>query len=113
MKSKCSSRCHIGYGLAKNVLIQFTMFNKDRQTAKSITLKKLLLLKKKKTFFFNLQGSNGPQQFTIEMWGTPNSLPRAHTCFNRLDLPPYESFQQMRSQLIIAIEGSEGFSGVD
>lgn len=33
--------------------------------------------------------------------------------FNRLDLPPYESYQQLREKLIKAIEGSEGFAGVD
>ncbi|XP_059351891.1 E3 ubiquitin-protein ligase NEDD4-like isoform X3 [Daphnia carinata] len=63
--------------------------------------------------FKELYGSNGPQPFTIEKWGTPNNFPRAHTCFNRLDLPPYESYQQLREKLIKAIEGSEGFAGVD
>ena len=29
--------------------------------------------------FAELYGSNGPQKFTIEPWGTPHSLPRAHT----------------------------------
>lgn len=63
--------------------------------------------------FKELYGSNGPQPFTIEKWGTPNNFPRAHTCFNRLDLPPYESYQQLRDKLVKAIEGSEGFAGVD
>ncbi len=63
--------------------------------------------------FKELYGSNGPQLFTIEKWGNPNSFPRAHTCFNRLDLPPYESYQQLRDKLVRAIEGSEGFAGVD
>ena len=37
-------------------------------------------------------------------------LPTAHTCFNQLDLPEYESEEQMREKLVIAIrEGSEGF----
>jgi len=63
--------------------------------------------------FKELYGSNGPQPFTIEKWGTPNSYPRAHTCFNRLDLPPYESYQQLRDRLIKAIDNSEGFAGVD
>ncbi|KAL0279413.1 UNVERIFIED_CONTAM: hypothetical protein PYX00_000980 [Menopon gallinae] len=63
--------------------------------------------------FKELYGSNGPQLFTIEKWGTPDSYPRAHTCFNRIDLPPYESYQQLRDKLIIAIEGSQGFAGVD
>jgi len=63
--------------------------------------------------FKELYGSNGPQLFTIEKWGSPTNFPRAHTCFNRLDLPPYESYQQLRDKLIKAIEGSEGFAGVD
>ena len=29
--------------------------------------------------FAELYGSNGPQKFTIEPWGTAHSLPRAHT----------------------------------
>lgn len=33
--------------------------------------------------------------------------------FNRLDLPPYESYQELRNKLIKAIEGSQGFAGVD
>ncbi|XP_012277393.1 E3 ubiquitin-protein ligase Nedd-4 isoform X2 [Orussus abietinus] len=63
--------------------------------------------------FKELYGSNGPQLFTIEKWGIPDNYPRAHTCFNRIDLPPYESYQQLRDKLIKAIEGSQGFAGVD
>ncbi|KAJ8717592.1 hypothetical protein PYW07_005522 [Mythimna separata] len=63
--------------------------------------------------FKELYGSNGPQLFTIEKWGSHDNYPRAHTCFNRIDLPPYESYQQLREKLIKAIEGSQGFAGVD
>ncbi|KAK7913079.1 hypothetical protein WMY93_013290 [Mugilogobius chulae] len=63
--------------------------------------------------FAELYGSNGPQLFTIEQWGTREKLPRAHTCFNRLDLPPYESFEELREKLNIAIENAQGFDGVD
>ncbi|XP_072471987.1 E3 ubiquitin-protein ligase NEDD4-like isoform X2 [Notamacropus eugenii] len=63
--------------------------------------------------FAELHGSNGPQFFTVEQWGTPEKLPRAHTCFNRLDLPPYESFEDLRDKLQIAIENTQGFDGVD
>ena len=63
--------------------------------------------------FAELQGSNGPQKFTIERWGTTDKLPRAHTCFNRLDLPPYTSFDMLRDKLKMAVESSEGFEGVD
>ncbi|XP_069043102.1 E3 ubiquitin-protein ligase NEDD4-like isoform X7 [Lepisosteus oculatus] len=63
--------------------------------------------------FAELYGSNGPQLFTIEQWGTPDKLPRAHTCFNRLDLPTYESFEELRERLLLAVENAEGFEGVD
>lgn len=63
--------------------------------------------------FAELYGSNGPQLFTIEQWGTREKLPRAHTCFNRLDLPPYESFEELREKLHMAIENAQGFDGVD
>nr|XP_054755636.1 E3 ubiquitin-protein ligase Nedd-4-like [Lytechinus pictus] len=63
--------------------------------------------------FAHLYGSNGPQLFTIEKWGSPNALPRAHTCFNRLDLPTYESYHVLRSKLRTAVENTQGFEGVD
>ncbi|KAG5896742.1 hypothetical protein JTB14_031723 [Gonioctena quinquepunctata] len=63
--------------------------------------------------FKELYGSNGPQLFTIEKWGTTDNFPRAHTCFNRLDLPPYESYTHLKDKLVKAIEGSQGFAGVD
>uniref|UniRef100_A0A8C6F5N7 HECT-type E3 ubiquitin transferase n=1 Tax=Monodon monoceros TaxID=40151 RepID=A0A8C6F5N7_MONMO len=63
--------------------------------------------------FAELYGSNGPQSFTVEQWGTPEKLPRAHTCFNRLDLPPYESFEELWDKLQMAIENTQGFDGVD
>ncbi|XP_041430404.1 NEDD4 like E3 ubiquitin protein ligase S homeolog isoform X11 [Xenopus laevis] len=63
--------------------------------------------------FAELYGSNGPQLFTIEQWGSPDKLPRAHTCFNRLDLPPYDSFEDLREKLLMAVENAQGFEGVD
>ncbi|KAG8440449.1 hypothetical protein GDO86_006267 [Hymenochirus boettgeri] len=63
--------------------------------------------------FAELYGSNGPQLFTVEKWGTAEKLPRAHTCFNRLDLPPYESFEDLWEKLHMAIENAQGFDGVD
>lgn len=63
--------------------------------------------------FAELYGSNGPQRFTIEPWGTPHSLPRAHTCFNRLDLPRYRTYYELREKLRLAIENTQGFEGVD
>ncbi|XP_054467862.1 E3 ubiquitin-protein ligase NEDD4-like isoform X5 [Anoplopoma fimbria] len=63
--------------------------------------------------FAELYGSNGPQLFTIEQWGTPEKLPRAHTCFNRLDLPTYDTFEDLREKLLMAVENAQGFEGVD
>jgi len=59
--------------------------------------------------FKDLQGSDGPRRFTIEKSGDPSGLPRSHTCFNRLDLPPYEDYESLESKLSFAIEETEGF----
>jgi E3 ubiquitin-protein ligase HECTD2 len=36
-------------------------------------------------------------------------LPMAHTCFNQLILPNYETREMLESKLLIAIENAEGF----
>uniref|UniRef100_A0A3B4GB62 E3 ubiquitin-protein ligase n=1 Tax=Pundamilia nyererei TaxID=303518 RepID=A0A3B4GB62_9CICH len=59
--------------------------------------------------FNDLMGSNGAQKFCIEKVGKENWLPRSHTCFNRLDLPPYKSYEQLKEKLMFAIEETEGF----
>jgi len=59
--------------------------------------------------FGELMGSNGPQRFCIEKVGKDSWLPRSHTCFNRLDLPPYKSYEQLVEKLTFAIEETEGF----
>lgn len=59
--------------------------------------------------FAELMGSNGPQRFCIEKVGKETWLPRSHTCFNRLDLPPYKSYEQLMEKLTYAIEETEGF----
>lgn len=56
-----------------------------------------------------VSGSNGPQKFCIEKVGKDTWLPRSHTCFNRLDLPPYKSSEQLAEKLTMAIEETEGF----
>jgi hypothetical protein len=33
--------------------------------------------------------------------------------FNRVDLPPYSTYNELRQKLVIAIENAEGFEGVD
>jgi len=54
--------------------------------------------------FKDLQGSDGPRKFTIEKSGDPLSLPKSHTCFNRLDLPPYTDYESLEHKLTMAIE---------
>ncbi|XP_072037626.1 E3 ubiquitin-protein ligase NEDD4-like [Amphiura filiformis] len=63
--------------------------------------------------FAHLYGSNGPQLFTIEKWGSVDAFPRAHTCFNRLDLPPYDSYYTLKEKLRTAVDNTQGFEGVD
>ena len=76
--------------------------------------------------FKALKGSNGPKLFTIDNVGDPESLPRlpqltkqleysmfrhyrSHTCFNRLDLPPYTSYDTMYEKLNYAVEEGGSF----
>lgn len=59
--------------------------------------------------FTELIGSNGPQKFCIDKVGKETWLPRSHTCFNRLDLPPYKSYEQLKEKLLFAVEETEGF----
>jgi len=60
-------------------------------------------------WYIMLSGSNGPQHFCIEKVGKETWLPRSHTCFNRLDLPPYRSYEQLVEKMNYAIEETEGF----
>ncbi|KAK3295014.1 uncharacterized protein B0H64DRAFT_200300 [Chaetomium fimeti] len=59
--------------------------------------------------FKDLQGSDGPRRFTIEKAGEVNNLPKAHTCFNRLDLPPYKNLDMLQGKLTMAVEETMGF----
>ncbi|KAL5254865.1 hypothetical protein ACHWQZ_G014342 [Mnemiopsis leidyi] len=66
--------------------------------------------------FSGLRGSStvnsGPRPFTIHLVNSMSggSLPKAMTCFNRLDLPEYVSFEVMRNKIITAIEETMGFN---
>ncbi|XP_034403588.1 LOW QUALITY PROTEIN: E3 ubiquitin-protein ligase HECW2-like [Cyclopterus lumpus] len=59
--------------------------------------------------FASLRGSNGPRRFCVEKWGKVTALPRAHTCFNRLDLPPYPSFSMLYEKMLTAVEETSTF----
>jgi E3 ubiquitin-protein ligase NEDD4 len=59
--------------------------------------------------FKDLQGSDGPRRFTIEKAGNPTDLPKSHTCFNRIDLPPYPDYASLEHKLTLAVEETIGF----
>eukprot|EP01113_Clastostelium_recurvatum_P048440 TRINITY_DN881_c0_g1_i1.p1 TRINITY_DN881_c0_g1~~TRINITY_DN881_c0_g1_i1.p1 ORF type:complete len:3939 (-),score=1134.74 TRINITY_DN881_c0_g1_i1:193-12009(-) len=61
--------------------------------------------------FKALQGMSGPQKFQIHrVRGHTDRLPSAHTCFNQIDMPEYDTEEQLEKALKLAItEGAEGF----
>ncbi|KAF2730484.1 hypothetical protein EJ04DRAFT_515209 [Polyplosphaeria fusca] len=61
--------------------------------------------------FKELEGMNGFSRFNIHRdYGSKERLPSSHTCFNQLDLPEYESYEDLRKQLYTAMTaGSEYF----
>ena len=61
--------------------------------------------------FGELQAISGRQKFQIhKAYGDTDRLPTAHTCFNQLDLPEYNTKEQLRERLLLAMhEGAEGF----
>ncbi|CAH2239792.1 E3 ubiquitin-protein ligase SMURF1 [Pararge aegeria] len=65
--------------------------------------------------FRALQGSTGaaaPRLFTLHLVAdaSADSLPKAHTCFNRLDLPPYPSKERLHDKLKQAVLETAGFA---
>jgi E3 ubiquitin-protein ligase HUWE1 len=63
--------------------------------------------------FKGLIGMRGPQKFSIHRAEGGDRLPTAHTCFNQLDLPEYETEDMMRRKVVQAVqEAHEGFGFV-
>ncbi|KAG1714616.1 E3 ubiquitin-protein ligase SMURF2 [Nymphon striatum] len=64
--------------------------------------------------FKALQGSTGaagPRLFTIHLFESSTvNLPKAHTCFNRIDVPPYETYEKLYDKLTQAVEETCGFA---
>ncbi|GAA5837803.1 hypothetical protein JCM9279_006865 [Rhodotorula babjevae] len=60
--------------------------------------------------FKDLQGSDGPRRFTLEKTGDISQLPRSHTCFNRLELAPYPTYEMLEQKLTFAVENTLGFA---
>ena len=71
----------------------------------------------KKKFLLFTTGSDrvpvgGMGEMTFKVTKTnqdPANLPEAHTCFNQLVLPQYETKENLKEILIIAISNAEGF----
>ncbi|PNH45998.1 hypothetical protein VD0004_g2027 [Verticillium dahliae] len=62
--------------------------------------------------FKELEGMNGVSRFNIHRdYGNKERLPSSHTCFNQLDLPEYESYETLRSQLMKAITAGSDYFG--
>lgn len=63
--------------------------------------------------FSELQGMRGTKKFTINKdssGGSKGALMSAHTCFNTLDLPAYQSEEELKQKLLYAInEGTGAF----
>ncbi|CAD0092435.1 unnamed protein product [Aureobasidium mustum] len=61
--------------------------------------------------FKELEGMNGFTKFNIHRdYGSKDRLPSSHTCFNQLDLPEYDTYEQLRQQMYTAMtQGSEYF----
>ncbi|KAJ5138802.1 uncharacterized protein N7515_003650 [Penicillium bovifimosum] len=61
--------------------------------------------------FKELEGMNGVSKFNIHRdYGNKDRLPSSHTCFNQLDIPEYESYEDLRQRLYTAMTaGSEYF----
>jgi hypothetical protein len=57
-----------------------------------------------------LDGYDPPFNLTEGSDMMVGSLPRAHTCFNQLVLPKYESREQMSERMWFAIENTDGFA---
>ncbi|MGH0129274.1 UNVERIFIED_CONTAM: hypothetical protein FKN15_038657 [Acipenser sinensis] len=56
-------------------------------------------------------GSAGPRLFTIHLIdANTDNLPKAHTCFNRIDIPPYETYEKLYEKLVTAVEETCGFA---
>ncbi|EER14187.1 ubiquitin-protein ligase, putative [Perkinsus marinus ATCC 50983] len=64
--------------------------------------------------FKALTGMRGPQKFSIHKApGDKTRLPSAHTCFNQLDLPDYDTEEVLKAKLKQAVcEAHEGFGFV-
>lgn len=101
-----------GYSATHNVVIWFWEIVESYTNEQKLRLLQFVTGTSSVPFegFKALRGNGSLQRFQLQMTGAPNSLPVAHTCFNRLDLPCYSSKQQLREKLTTAFEESEFFA---
>lgn len=73
---------------------------------------KLPIVIKKYLISLKHTGAATPRLFTIHLTNDVpiQNLPKAHTCFNRIDLPPYDTFQLLFDKLTQAVEETCGFA---
>ncbi len=57
-----------------------------------------------------LDGYDPPLNITQGVDMDEVALPRAHTCFNQLVLPPYKSYSILKEKLLYASKETEGFA---
>ncbi|CAN9169589.1 unnamed protein product [Alternaria alternata] len=59
-----------------------------------------------------LEGMNGFSKFNIHRdYGSKDRLPSSHTCFNQLDLPEYETYEDLRKALYTAMTAGGEYFG--
>jgi hypothetical protein len=57
-----------------------------------------------------LDGYDPPLNITQGIDMNVNDLPRTHTCFNQLVIPPFESYEKLKEKLLYAARETEGFT---
>ena len=103
---------YIGYTSTSNVILWFWQVFEEMQQRQKVLLLQFVTGSSKVPLggFSHLMGNNGTQLFTIQRLHKSDKLPIAHTCFNTLDLPDYDSIDVLRDKLLFAIsECNEGF----
>ncbi|XP_071953933.1 probable E3 ubiquitin-protein ligase HERC4 [Antedon mediterranea] len=95
-----------------------SVYYKDHETIKFFweVFHELTIEQKKKFLVFltgsdriPVQGMSHLKMIIQPVFGNTDLLPAAHTCFNLLDLPVYETKDKMRDKLLAAIENAQGF----
>ncbi|GKY98288.1 hypothetical protein MPSEU_000786400 [Mayamaea pseudoterrestris] len=104
---------YVGYKLTDPEIVWFwnILFNLSRNDKATFLQFVTGSSKVPLTGFAELQGMRGIQKFSVhKVSGKKGSLMSAHTCFNQLDLPTYDSEEEMRTKLLLAInEGGGAF----